>query len=220
MRLLALLVAPLAALSLAQPASAQQGPSPSATPAQDCARGGVIRPFNAIITAQQPIEVTVLSRPGTRIELVARDPNAGARTVRTGTADDQGEARFTIRPVVNTVLSARQDPEPCQDAVFGDNSCPLNVRTALSLDAIRNGPRNYVFGGRAFPARQGQQLSLYRRTSDGREVLTATTTVTSRGTWRIDRHFTGTGRFDFVARTRADNLNTAGQSNVRPTLIF
>jgi hypothetical protein len=164
--------------------------------------------------------VTAYSPAGTRIDLVASDASSGSRTIRTGTASDQGEITWTLRPVINTTLYGQQTPEPCSDPVFGDNRAVVTVRTAVSLGAVRNGARDYSFTGRAFPAREGQVVRVYRRTDDGREVLTATTRVTPSGTWRLDRRFTGSGRFGFVARTPDDNLNAAGTSNVRPTLIY
>src|SRR4051794_15958446 len=126
-------------------ATPSPSPSPTATPAQDCARGAALRPYNPTITAQQAVTVTAFTAPGTRIELVASDAQAGRRTIRTGTANDQGQVSFAIRPVVNTTLYAQQDPEPCTNPVFGDTTDPVLVRTALSLGAVRNGPRDYTF---------------------------------------------------------------------------
>lgn len=210
------LVGVLAPTAQAQTAS----PSPTASPVRDCARGAALRPGQVTITAQQAIDVTAFATSGDRIDLVAADRRAGTRTIRTATVDGTSQVSFRIRPVVNTRLSADRTPEPCSDPVFGSPFSTVSVRTALSLGAVRSGPRNYAFSGRAFPVRNGQAVRLYRRTPQGTEVLTATTTVTSAGTWRIDRRFTGSGRFHFVARTPADALNAAGMSNVRPTLVY
>ena len=220
MKTLPLLMAPLVALVVTPPAAAQPSPSPTRTPIRDCAEGAPVRPFDSTITAQQQVDVTALTASGTRIDLIASDQQAGRRTIRTAVADDQGQVSFGIRPIVNTTLYAQQTPEPCTNSSFGETSARVAVRTALSLGAVRAGLRDYAFTGRAFPARQGQVVRLFRRTSEGREVLTATASVMSDGTWRIGRRFTGSGRFDFVARTAADDLNAGGTSNIRLTLIY
>jgi hypothetical protein len=155
LRLLPTLVLAATALTLVQPAAAQESPSPvpqptaTATPHSDCAQGAPLRPYGVTITAQQQLELTASAPAGARIRLVATDAQAGSRTVRTGTADDQGQVAFAVRPVVNTTFSADQDPEPCTSPVFGQASNPVQVRTALSLEALRSGTRDYSFGARA-----------------------------------------------------------------------
>ena len=87
---------------------------------------------------------------------------------------------------------------------------------------MRNGVRDYTFTGDSLPARPGGLIvSLYRVTDNGRQVLTAQTRADARtGDWRIDRRFTGTGRFGFVVRTGQDLQNAPGTSNVRSLLVF
>jgi hypothetical protein len=150
---------------MAHAESPSPSPSPTATPKySDCGRGAALRPYAPTITAQRPVTVTAFAAPGTHIDLTASDAQAGRRTVRTATADDQGQVSFVVRPVVNTTLYAQQDPEPCADPVFGENRDPVLVRTALSLGAVRNAPRDYTFTGRAFPARTGPRR---HRSADG-----------------------------------------------------
>jgi hypothetical protein len=116
------------------------------------------------------------------------------------------------------------------------HSIVQNVATALSLSAYRDGTRQYHFQGRILPTRAGQSVRLYRvatgaectqrRTTSPCEVLvkTALTTITTVNgqqiaIWRIDRTFTGSGTFDFIARTAQTLTNVAGFSNTRPTVI-
>ena len=52
-------------------------------------------------------------------------------------------------------------------------------------------------------------------------MLTAQTRANaSNGDWRIDRRFTGSGRFGFVVRTGQDLQNAPGTSNVRSLLVY
>ena len=79
-----------------------------------------------------------------------------------------------------------------------------------------------MFSGDSLPARPGGLIvSLYRVTAEGRQVLTSQTRADDRnGQWRIERRFTGSGRFGFVVRTGQDLQNAPGTSNVRSTLVF
>ena len=121
-----------------------------------------------------------------------------------------------IKPTTNTRLYARQ-----QGCTAGE-SVVLNVRTLLTLTAVRNGTRDYTFSGSALPARAGGLIvSLYRITPDNLQVLTAQTRAdATTGKYSLRRVFTGTGRFGFVVRTGQDLQNAPGASNVRSTLVF
>jgi hypothetical protein len=57
-------------------------------------------------------------------------------------------------------------------------------------------------------------------TADGREVRTATTKTNSSGVWRIDRTFSGSGRYTFVVRTSKNLNNAAGVSNRRVVAVY
>jgi hypothetical protein len=98
----------------------------------------------------------------------------------------------------------------------------INVRTTLTLDVVRNGTRDYTFSGDSLPARRGGLIvSLYRVTSSGSQVLTAQTRAdATTGRYRIDRRFSGSGRFGFVVRTGQDLQNAPGASNVRSLLVY
>jgi len=93
------------------------------------------------------------------------------------------------------------------------------VHTTLSLSAYRDGPLRYHFQGRNLPRTAGQLITLYRLDSQGREIRTATTRTSTSGIWRINRRFTGSGTFRFVARTSQTLNNAPGRSNVRLTVI-
>jgi hypothetical protein len=94
------------------------------------------------------------------------------------------------------------------------------VHTTLSLSAYRDGVRRYHFQGRNLPRIAGQLITLYRLDRSGREIRTATTYTNTSGIWRIDRRFTGSGAFKFVARASQTLTNAAGKSNVRLTIIY
>ena len=164
--------------------------------------------------------VTVTAQANSIIDLFAyTQPSRTFRIVRSAEVGANGTAAFRIVPPANTRLYAQQ--RGCTADAARD-SVVLNVRTALSIAVERNGVRDYTFTGDSLPARPGGLIvSLYRVTPAGRNVLTAQTRADARnGEWRIDRRFTGSGRFGFVVRTGQDLQNAPGTSNVRSTLIF
>lgn len=176
-------------------------------------------PFDATITARQPHVLRVASPAGTTVQLRTFDGVAGGRVARTATMDETGSVDFTLYPLHNTQFTAPREPEPCKEAVFGEASSQVSVRSAVSIQARRNGARSYTFTGRVIPARSGQLLELYRAAPNGADVLTARTRTDISGSWVIDHAFTGTGRFTFTAVTRADRLNASGRSPGRSTVI-
>lgn len=165
--------------------------------------------------------MTVRAAAGATVDLFAYTrPSSTFRVVRTGTVGPDGTLAFpALRPPANTRLYA-QVRGCTTDAVT--DSIGLNVRTAISLFAERTGRRSYVFTGDSLPARPGGLIiSLYRVTDSGRQVLTSQVRASATtGNWRIERRFTGSGRFGFVVRTNQDLQNAAGSSNTRPTLVF
>lgn len=100
---------------------------------------------------------------------------------------------------------------------FASNPETVDVAPRFTLDAVRNGPRDYTFSGTA--SRPGQVLNLYRVNADGSQVLTSQARATSAGTWSIRRVFLGSGRFGFVLRTGRDMANAPGASRVRDTVL-
>lgn len=198
-------------------------PTPTATPHADCRAGARVTLDRDTIIATGSATVTVREIPNTVVDLYAyTQPATEFRVVRSERTNADGIATFTVRPPANTRLKAAQREEDCTDPVFGtEPSVVLNVRTALTLTAARNGVRNYTFGGDSLPARPGGLIvSLYRVTDSGRQVLTAQARASAtHGEWSIDRTFTGTGRFGFVVRTGQDLQNAPGTSSTRSTLI-
>jgi hypothetical protein len=93
------------------------------------------------------------------------------------------------------------------------SSVVVIVRTVLSLSAVRSAVRTYVFQGRNLPRIAGQLITLYRVTSAGTEVRTATLKTDATGIYRLTRVFSGTGTFRFRARTPQTLNNAAGVSN-------
>lgn len=126
---------------------------------------------------------------------------------------------WTLAPTTSTRVSADvfSAEGNCGSQGHGSRSVGvLDVAPRLTLDAVRNGVRDYTFSGQA--SRDDQVLSLYRVTANGSQVLTAQTR-SSGGRWSLRRVFTGSGRFGFVVRTGRDMANAAGASTVRPTLV-
>jgi len=199
-------------------------PSPDSTPTLDKCIGTFVDLAPSSITATGQAQVTVRGAPGAAVDLLAYTrPSIVYRVVRTAPTDADGFARFTVRPPANTRLVARSH-EGCFGPPLAENvsSVVLNVRTALTITAHRNGTRDVTFAGDSLPARLGGLIvSLYRVTNDGREVLTSQARADAiDGQWSVRRRFTGSGRFGFLARTGQDLQNAPGASNVRPTLIY
>jgi hypothetical protein len=160
--------------------------------------------------------VTAHGAPGTTVELYAYSrPNTTYAVVRTDVTDAAGNVVFTVKPGTNTRLYAHyKGGAASSDSV----SKVINVHTALSLSAYRDGVRKYHFQGRNLPRLSGQLITLYR-IDNGTEIRTATVKTNSSGIWRIDRTFSGSGTFTFVARTSQTLNNAAGRSNERATVI-
>ena len=196
-------------------------PPPGSTPppATSCATATTTLD-RTTITATDIVGLTVRATPNTTVDLFAYSrPNTTFNRVRTAVVGSDGTVRFAVRPGGNTRLYAQQ--RGCAVDIARDSKVLL-VRTLLTLEVARNGARNYTFSGKAIPQRAGGQLiSLFRVNPDGSQVLTAQTRASAvNGDWRIDRRFTGSGRFGFVVRTSPDITNAAGSSPVQSVLIF
>jgi hypothetical protein len=166
------------------------------------------------ITAMGAVTVSVRATPNSIIDLFAYTrPNTSFSRVRSAELGADGVASFLLVPPGNTrIYAAQRGCEQSQSSV-------INVRRAMSIAAVRNSPRNYTFSGRVLPARAGTLVNLYRVEANGRQVLTSQARTDSTGRWSVNRVFTGSGRFGFVARTGQDLNNAASASNVRPTVI-
>ena len=181
-----------------------------------CATAIVTLP-ESTITATGPARAVVQATSGTTVDLFAYSrPGTTFERVRSTTVTRNGTASITLHPGTNTRLYAQQ-----QGCTAGQSTV-LNVRTALTLAAKRNGTRDYTFSGASLPARdKGLIVSLYRLTADGGSVLTAQTRANATtGAWTLHRTFTGSGRFDFVVRTGQDLQNAPGSSNTRSLLVY
>ena len=203
------------------------GNQPSTPPG--CARAAEVMLERETITATGSSGVAVKASPNSFVELSAYTrPSTTFKVVRSGTTDNNGNITFAaIKPPANTRLAAQQ-----RGCAFGASKV-LNVRTQLSMNVVRNGPRAYTFSGSAIPARpNGLIVSLYRVTPDGRQILTSQTRANANvgqpgydasrpaGSYTIKRKFTGSGRFGFVVRTGQDLQNAPGSSNIRSLLVF
>jgi hypothetical protein len=198
-------------------ASSSTSPSGSASPSSSCNQQKLTITLDRTdITPTQPVNVTAHGAPGSTVELLAYSrPNTTYGVARTGTTDTNGNAVFTVKPGTNTRLYAHyKGGAASSDSV----SKVINVHTALSLSAYRDGVRKYHFQGRNLPRLTGQLITLYR-ISNGQEIRTATVKTNDSGIWRIDRTFTGSGTFTFVARTSQTLNNAAGRSNERATVV-
>ncbi len=188
-----------------------------ASPDSQCAVPTTVGLDRTTVVATGEAVATVRAAAGTVVDLLAYTrPSTTYRAVRTGTVGSDGTVRFSLRAPANTRLYAvRRGCGRSADVV-------LNVATALTLAVERRGPRQYLFSGDSLPARSGGLVvSLYRITSDGREVLTGQARADAQdGTWQLLRTFSGSGRFGFVARTGQDLQNAPGRSGTRSLLVF
>jgi uncharacterized repeat protein (TIGR01451 family) len=160
-------------------------------------------------------------------------------SARDGVLGSTGVVGFSLSPGTNTRCFLRYRDAQDTDAMTS-NSVAQQVATALSLSAYRDGVRRYHFQGTNLPRRPGQLITLYRYATGpnldkycvpGQElytpsvggscvaVRTATAYTNSTNVWRIDRAFSGSGQFYFVARTSSTLTNVAGFSNQRLTII-
>jgi hypothetical protein len=168
------------------------------------------------VVATGEATVTVTGARSAVVDLYAyTQPSTTYRLVRSGTTSADGVVSWAVRAPANTRLYAQQ-----RDCAPGP-SVVLNVATALTLTAERKGVREYVFAGDSLPARSGGLIvSLYRITNGGGQILTSQARASAvDGEWRLERRFTGTGRFGFVARTGQDMRNAPGASQVRSLLV-
>jgi hypothetical protein len=156
------------------------------------------------------VQLFCYSRPSTQYRQVR--PSTLGQALTVGSA---GSLDFTVLPGTNTRCKAQYK----NDTASGSNSVVINVHTSLSLSAYRDGVRRYHFQGRNLPRLAGQLITLYRLDRSGREIAAASTRTNTSGIWRIDRRFTGSGAFRFVARTSRTLTNAAGKSNIRLTII-
>jgi hypothetical protein len=167
---------------------------------------GQLTPLTAVGQAGQAIELRCYTRPSTLYF-----------TARTATINASGApVTFELRPGANTRCFVQYAANPASGA---SPSLVINVHTALSLSAVRTGLRTYRFQGRNLPRLAGQLVTIYRVDSQGREIRTANAKTDSSGTYYVPaaglpgRTFTGTGTFDFIARTSATLTNAAGSSS-------
>jgi hypothetical protein len=139
-------------------------------------------------------------------------PSTTYKAVRQGTVGSDGTYATVVGPTRNTRLYAQATNCPAAQ------SAVINVHTAISISAKRNGPRDYTFSGKTFPGR-ALIVNLYRDSGTGNPVLTARARADSSGRYAIHRTFTGNGRFVFFTYTGGDLTNAEGASDDRPTVI-
>jgi hypothetical protein len=224
-------------------ATASPSPSPSATGTPTQATTLTLT-SPATITPGVDSTMVGTGQPNADVELrcYSRTPENASQnpppffTARATNLGAEGRATFTLNPGTNTRCFLKyKGVADTHDAEV--HSVVQNVATSLSLSAFRDGVRQYHFQGRILPTRAGQSVRLYRvatgaecsarRVASPCEILTATTstflTTDSAGKtiaiWRINRTFTGSGQFSFVARTPQTLTNVAGKSNTRLTVI-
>lgn len=178
-----------------------------------------VTPDRTSITATDVVGMTVRTNPSSTVDLFAYSrPSTTYARVRTAEVGADGVARFAVRPGGNTRLYAQT--RGCT-ADLSRDSVVLLVKPLVTMDVTRAGARSYTFRGTSVPGRTGGLLlNLYRVNADGSQVLTAQTRAASDGAWRIDRRFTGTGRFGFVVRSVPDVQNPTGQSPLRSVFIY
>ena len=223
----AAVTAAVVALTAVLPASAQEGhASPSPTPHGDRKCPAVAVSY-VPGTAGQETQVRVsadVAPSSWRLTRLLPSPAGVVRQTPASQAASATEVVWTIRLGETTRLRAEALSDGgCINGGDGSSEAVFDaeVRPVLTIAARRNSTRDYTFTGRVLPGR-GQQVVLYRTGPDGggSRVLTARTVVRSDGTYRIDRRFSGSGRFGFYSAGEHSGTNLPGNSPVRPTLIY
>ncbi|MBC7374243.1 MAG: hypothetical protein H7323_09665 [Frankiales bacterium] len=223
------------------PAFAQDSATPTSgmSPSPDCTgtRGGVSfdGPAPRAVVAGNEVTFTatftgpldnIVGNPGgyrwdtptTKAPVQSTSSSGGGNRVLT---EGETETRtVTLNPTTNTRFVYTYGYR--SRCLFVDGMNPpsaqvIDVAPVHSIDAVRNGARDYTFSGAS--TRPGQVLNLYRVTASGSEVLTSQARTNTDGTWIIHREFIGSGRFGFLIRTGRDMANAPGLSRTRDTVI-
>lgn len=138
-------------------------------------------------------------------------PSTAYFTARSGSFDAAASrVTFTLALGRNTRCFIQY---ASNSATGASPSVVVNVRTVLSLSAVRTGTRTYVFQGRNLPRVAGQLITLYRVDGSGNEIRTSNLVTDDSGIYRVTRTFTGSGTFGFRVRTSQTLNNAAGASN-------
>jgi hypothetical protein len=202
-----------------QPPSPSPSPSvsPSSSPSPISSSPGTRRDLTlTVLTPTIPAGSTGRLRttgaPNEQYSLLCYSrPSTTYVEARSGTFDASGSpVTFTLSLGRNTRCFIQYAVNPSQGA---SPSVVINVRTVLSLSAVRTAVRTYVFQGRNLPRVAGQLITLYRVDGAGNEIRTANLRTDSSGIYRLTRTFTGTGTFRFHVRTPQTLNNAAGVSN-------
>jgi hypothetical protein len=236
---------PSASASTSAPASATPTASTSASPSSSSSCGQTPLTISVSpkdIVPKQASTVSVHGAPNQPVDLYAySQPNTDYSVVRSGTTDASGNVSWSVTPGGNTRLYAHYRNGSTTAAPSDSKSIVITVHTSLSLSAYRDGPREYHFQGTNLPRRAGQLITLYRyatgpnldkycvptaesdttNKADGscHAIITSQADTGPNNTWRIDRTFTGDGKFYFVVRTSQNINNGRGHSNQRLTII-
>jgi hypothetical protein len=206
-----------------------QEPNPSATPTPTpsqppCRVADALTVAPGLITATASARATVRYDPNSVVVVYAYTrPSTQYRAARTVTTDQDGVASFDVRPSANTRMKAVPRQFDCSPPPPGSEpSVVLNVRTALTIAAARNGVRDYTLSGGSLPARAGGLVvTVYRVADNGSMAMVGQARADAQtGRWNLRHVFTGAGRFRFVARTGADMQNAPGASNIRSVLVY
>ncbi len=196
----AVAAAPVAAPSASAAASATTAPAPAAVPSAptvDVSPGAV--------DAGTAVRVFGTATPGSQLELLAYSrPSTTYAVVRRAVTSD-GAYEFRVTPGTNTRLYVRSTTS---GGSASSASAVIDVRSRVSLAASRTGVRSYRFSGSVLPRRGGVRVSVYR----GSVLATSPVSTASDGTYAVLRSFTGSGTFDFTARTAASGDNVPGTS--------
>jgi hypothetical protein len=159
-------------------------------------------------TAGQTVSITATAPPGQVVDLlVTAAPSRSSRVIRAGTAGPAGSIRWTgLKPLTNSVFQVRQRSN-------GSLSQParLAVRPAITLTARVLSGRVWRLRGTVTPHRPAQVVTICRVGPGGRLTAVGVARVNRLGGFILHRRLT-TQATTFVARTRANAVNAAGQS--------
>jgi hypothetical protein len=228
-------------------ASSTASSSASSTASSTASSGGSCVPLTVAVSPRDVVPtqqafVSAHGSPNQFVELYAYSrPSTTYGLVRSGKLNASGNISWTVTPGGNTRLYVHYSSGGTTTASTDSGTSVITVHTSLSLSAYRDGVRKYHFQGTNLPRRAGQLITLYRYASGpnhdkyciptaesdttNKDDAGCTAVITSQAktgpnnTWRIDRTFTGDGKFYFVVRTSTNINNGRGHSNQRLTII-
>jgi len=193
--------------------------APSSSPPPAPRQSATLRALQSEIPAQTSAQLVGIGAANEPYELRCYSrPSTTYFTARSGSFNASSDpVVFTLNLAHNTRCFLQYASNPMQGT---SESVVINVRTLLSLRAVRTGVRTFDFRGQTLPRVAGARVTLYRLDNAGNEIRTLIMVADAFGIYRVSRRFTGTGTFRFKVRTMTTLNNVAGFSSTITVRIF